>query len=68
MVFFVFFMLISSLAWAGPEEDAIAKTINDAAKALTDFPKTRDAQSVLKFYPNDYWGYAPDSGAPYILC
>lgn len=55
MVFFVFFILISSLAEAGPEEDAIAKTINDASKALTYFPKTRDAQSVLKFYANDYF-------------
>ena len=54
MVFFII-ILISSLAEAGPEEDAIVKNIKDAAKALTDFPKTRDAQSALKFYANDYF-------------
>jgi ketosteroid isomerase-like protein len=54
MVFFII-ILISSLAEAGPEEDAIAKNIKNAAKALTDFPKTRDAQYALKFYANDYF-------------
>lgn len=54
MVFFII-ILTSSLAEAGPEEDAIKKNIKDAARALTDFPKTRDAQSALKFYADDYF-------------
>ena len=38
------------------EEIAIDKTITDLAKALTDFPKTRDKQSVLRFVTKDYVG------------
>ena len=35
---------------------AIEKAITDLAKSLTDFPKTRDKQSVLKFATKDYVG------------
>src|SRR3989442_2718090 len=35
---------------------AIEKTITDLAKSLTDFPKTRDKQSVLRFATKDYVG------------
>lgn len=35
---------------------AIEKTITDLATSLTDFPKTRDKQSVLRFATKDYVG------------
>jgi ketosteroid isomerase-like protein len=33
---------------------AIEKTIVDLAKSMTDFPKTRDKQTVLRFFAKDY--------------
>jgi ketosteroid isomerase-like protein len=39
---------------AGQEETTIGKTILDMAKSMTDFPRTREIQSVLKFYTKDY--------------
>lgn len=41
-------------AWAGPDDTVIVKTITDMAKSITDFPRTRDVQSVLKFFTKDY--------------
>ena len=38
------------------EVAAIEKTINDLAKSITDFPKTRDKQSVLRFATKNYVG------------
>lgn len=45
-----------SLSFAAQEEDAIEKVITGSAKALSDFPRTRDKQSILKFYSKDYVG------------
>ena len=45
-----------SLSFAAQEEDAIEKVITGSAKALSDFPRTRDKQSILKFYTKDYVG------------
>lgn len=45
-----------SFTFAGQEEDGIEKIITGSAKALSDFPRTRDKQSVLKFYTKDYIG------------
>jgi hypothetical protein len=42
-----------SLSFATQEEDAIEKVITGSAKALSDFPRTRDKQSILKFYTKD---------------
>ncbi len=50
------FILAIAKVIASPEEDAIAKTIADSAKAMTDFPKTRDVRSVLRLYAKDYMG------------
>lgn len=49
-----FFALMVSKVGAGLEEDAIAKIITDVSKAMTDFPKTRDIKSILRFYAKDY--------------
>ena len=46
----------SSSEVKGREVAAIEKTINDLAKAVTDFPKTRDKQSVLRFASANYVG------------
>ena len=35
---------------------AIEKSLTDISKALTDFPRTRDKQSVLRFLHKDYTG------------
>jgi len=45
-----------SFSFAAQEEDAIEKVITESAKALSDFPRTRDKQSVLKFYTKNYVG------------
>ena len=45
-----------SLSFAAQEEEGIEKVITGEAKALSDFPRTRDKQSVLKFYTKDYLG------------
>ncbi len=55
----VFILAYSSVlmvcpVWAGPDEDAIRKIITDQAKALTDFPRSRDVQAVLKYFASDY--------------
>jgi len=36
------------------EEAAIAKSISDSAKALTEFPRTRDRKALEKFYAKDF--------------
>src|SRR5262245_23713633 len=46
----------SSSEVKGREISAIEKTINDLAKAVTDFPKTRDKQSVLRLTSANYVG------------
>lgn len=38
------------------EAAAVANTISASAKALTDFPRTRNAAAVLSFYAKDYRG------------
>jgi ketosteroid isomerase-like protein len=38
------------------EESAIGKIITETAKAMTEFPRTKDKQSVLRFYAKDYVG------------
>lgn len=50
------FSLPLSFAFAAQEDDGIEKAISGSAKALSDFPRTRDKQSVLKFYTKDYVG------------
>ena len=40
------------------EQSAIEKNLMDLAKANTEFPKTKDRQSVLRFYSQDYSGIA----------
>ncbi len=35
---------------------AVARAISGSARALSDFPKTRNADSVLSFYAKDYTG------------
>ena len=49
-----FSVLMVYPVWAGPDEDAIRKIITDQVKALTDFPKSRDVQAVLKYFASDY--------------
>jgi ketosteroid isomerase-like protein len=51
-----FLSLPLSFAFAAQEDDGIEKVITGSAKALSDFPRTRDKQSVLKFYTKDYFG------------
>ncbi len=51
-----FFLLTVCAAWASQNEAAIEKTITDATKAMTDFPRTRDLEAVLQFYAQDYTG------------
>ncbi|MGH7856836.1 MAG: nuclear transport factor 2 family protein [Candidatus Binatia bacterium] len=41
---------------AGGEESAIVRTIGESAKAMSELPKSRDRQSVLRFYTADYRG------------
>lgn len=43
-------------AWAGPDEEAIERTIREAAKAAATFSETKDKQAVLKLYTEDYEG------------
>jgi ketosteroid isomerase-like protein len=38
------------------EEILLEKTITDLANRGTEFPKTKDAQSILRFYASDYAG------------
>lgn len=45
-----------SFSFAGQAEEAIEKVITGSAKVLSDFPRTRDKQSILKFHTNDYIG------------
>lgn len=58
-------VLAVSYVLAGAEEDSIQKIITDVAKAVTDFPKTRDIHSIVKYYSNDFVGI--DDGAWYYL-
>lgn len=38
------------------EETLVEKTILDLANAMTEFPKTKDPQSIRRFYAQDYAG------------
>ena len=38
------------------EEALVEKTIVDLANAMTEFPKTKDPQSIRRFYAQDYTG------------
>lgn len=46
--------LTATFVRAGDDEFAIAKAITDSTTAWTNFPRTRDPASVLKFYAKDY--------------
>lgn len=46
--------LSHSSTFAAQEEDGIKKVITGEFKALSEFSKTRDKQSILKFYTKDY--------------
>ena len=48
------FSLTIRSAWSGPDDTSIIKTISDMSKSYADFSKTRDVQSVLKFFTKDY--------------
>lgn len=45
-----------SVVLAGQDEDAVQALLIDAAKATSEFSRTRDPQSVLKAYAKDYVG------------
>ncbi|HEX9153940.1 MAG TPA: hypothetical protein VF819_00170, partial [Nitrospira sp.] len=45
-----------SVVLAGQDEDAVQALLIDAAKATSEFSRTRDPQSVLKAYTKDYVG------------
>ena len=47
------------------EETLVEKTIVDIANASTQFPKTKDPQSILRFYSQDYAGI--NNGKPESL-
>lgn len=49
-------LIAVSSAWAGQDEEAIEQTIKDAAAGAAAFSETRDRQTVLKLYANDYEG------------
>ena len=46
----------TALAWSAEEEEAIERTIKEAAMAAAAFSETRDNQAVLKLYSKDYVG------------
>ncbi len=53
----VFLFVLSAPAVSfGQDAAAIEKTISDFAKALTEFPRTRDRRAVLGVYTKDYVG------------
>src|SRR5437016_4062447 len=49
-----FSLILFSPAWAGSDEDLVRTLITDQAKALSDFPRSRDKHAVLKFFFQDY--------------
>lgn len=55
-VFIICLTLFTAGHATASDEAAIEKIITGYAQALSDFPKTRDVQSILKFYPEDYAG------------
>ena len=64
-VFFSLFLLITisfSSIWAQSDEDAVRKLIADETKAESDFPKTRDVASILRFYSHDYTSITDGEG------
>lgn len=56
LIIAVLFVFAIPSARAGDEEAAVRKVIIDTAKALNDFPQTKDIQSVLRFYSDDFTG------------
>jgi len=56
--FFVLCALFAaaSTSWAGQDEDLIQALLIETAKATSDYSRTRDKQSVLKAYAQDYTG------------
>ena len=52
---FLFVLSVPAVSF-GQDAAAIEKTISDAAKALTEFPRTRDRKAVLSVYTKDYAG------------
>jgi hypothetical protein len=49
-----FSTMLFSLAWAGTDEELVRTLITDQAKAIADFPRTKNKQAVLKFFSQDY--------------
>jgi len=43
-------------AWSADERESIEKTVKEAAMAAATFSETRNKQTVLKLYTNDYVG------------
>lgn len=50
------YLVSGSFAWAGPDDLVIGKAITDRAKAVTNFPQSKDVQTILRFYTKDYIG------------
>lgn len=46
----------TSVAWSAEENEAIEKTIKEAAMAAATFSETKDKQAALKLYTKDYVG------------
>jgi ketosteroid isomerase-like protein len=42
--------------WAGPDDQAIEQVMQAHARACSDFPRTRDAEAVLKYFSKDFSG------------
>jgi len=52
---FLFVLSVPAVSLGNDAAD-IEKTISDTAKALTEFPRTRDRKAVLSVYTKDYAG------------
>lgn len=46
----------TAMAWSAEDEEAIERTVKEAAMASAAFSETRDKQAVLKLYTKDYVG------------
>jgi ketosteroid isomerase-like protein len=50
------FLLWSVAAWSSEEQEAVEKTVKEAAMAAATFSESKDKQAVLKLYTKDYVG------------
>jgi len=46
----------TAVAWSAEEEEAIERTVKEAAMASATFSESRDKQAVMKLYTKDYVG------------